>query len=145
MVPANKATNNIVVVWPLYYIQTLKSGLSGTRAYKETFAEGNSVADDHCSYLPLKLSVNVKDRKDKLPTVYLLPKLHKKQQKHIKHDLLPAHTVLSKKLTSYLTVVKTNVIKYYKKVYERSGKISFGLVKSSGEVINKLREFRATC
>ena len=53
LVPADKAANNIVVVWRLYYIQTLKQELSGTRAYKETSAEENPVVNDHCSHLPL--------------------------------------------------------------------------------------------
>ena len=36
LVPADKATNNVVVVWRLHYINTLKQELSGTKAYKET-------------------------------------------------------------------------------------------------------------
>ena len=44
-------------------------------------------------------------------------------------------TELSRLLTSCVTAVKTHVIKYYEKVYERSGKISFDL-KHSSEVIN---------
>ena len=36
LVPADKAANNFVVVWPLHYINTLKQELSGTEAYKET-------------------------------------------------------------------------------------------------------------
>ena len=40
---------------------------NGIRANKETTAEENSIVDDHCSHLPVKFSVNVKDRQDKLP------------------------------------------------------------------------------
>ena len=68
----------VVVVWRLYYIQTLKQELSGTRAYKEVSTENNSVVNDHCSHLSLNLSVNVKGRQDKRPTMNWLPKLHKK-------------------------------------------------------------------
>ena len=39
----------------------------------------------HCNHLALKLSVCVKERQDRLPTMYWLPKLHKRP---IKHDLL---------------------------------------------------------
>ena len=38
-------------------------------------------------------------------------------------------TELSKLLTSCLTAVKKHVIKYCEKVYERSGKVYFGLLK----------------
>ena len=55
----------------------LKQELGGTRPYKETSAEENSVINDHCSLSPIKFSVNAKDRQDKLPTMYWLPKLHK--------------------------------------------------------------------
>ena len=53
---------------------------------------------------------------------------------------------LSKLLNSCLNAVKTHVIRYCKKVYERSGKKFFWFIKNSGEVINKLklRGFRAT-
>ena len=85
LIPADKAANKVVVVWQLYYIKTLKQELSGTRAYKDVYAEENSVVNDHCSHLPLKFSVSVKDRQDKLPSMYWLPKLHKN---NIKQDLL---------------------------------------------------------
>ena len=66
----------------------------------------------------------------------------------IKHDLLQTSTTteLSKLLTSCLTAVKNHVIKYCKKVYERSGKYFFWSIKNSDEVLNKLksRGFRAT-
>ena len=44
--------NNVVVVWRLNYIQTLKQELSGTRAYKEASAEENSAVDDHLAIYP---------------------------------------------------------------------------------------------
>ena len=53
-----------------------KQELSGTKAYEETFAEESSVVNDH-----LHISVNVKARQDKLPTMHWLPKLHKKTDK----------------------------------------------------------------
>ena len=55
-------------------------------------------------------------------------------------------TELSKLLTSCLTAIKNHVIRYCEKVYERSGKSLFWLIKNSGEVLNKLksRGFRAT-
>ena len=35
----------------------------------------------HCNYLALKFSVCVKERQDRLPTMYWLPKLHKRPYK----------------------------------------------------------------
>ena len=77
LVPADKAANNVVVVWRLHYIDTLKQGLSGTKVYKEASEEKKSVVNGHCNHLALKLSVCVKERQDRRPTMYWLPKLHK--------------------------------------------------------------------
>ena len=69
----------------------------------------------------------------------------------IKQDLLQTQVLVLqlnflKLLTSCLTAVKNHVIRYCEKVYERSGKNLFWSIKSSGEVLNKLksRGFRAT-
>ena len=127
---------------------TLKQELSGTKAYKETSEEEKSVVNGHCNHLALKFSVCVKERQDRLPTMYWLPKLHKTPYKarFIANSSSCTTTELSKLLTSCLTAVKNHVIRYCEKVYERSGKNSFLSIKNSGEVLNKLksRGFRAT-
>ena len=130
------------------YINTLKQELSGTKAYKETSEEEKSVVNGHCNHLALKFSVCVKERQDRLPTMYWLPKLHKTPYKarFIANSSSCTTNELSKLLTSCLTAVKNHVIRYCEKVYERSGKNLFWSIKNSGEVLNKLksRGFRAT-
>ena len=104
----------------------------------------------HCNHLALKFSVCVKERQDRLPMMYWLPKLHKKTYKarFIANSSSCTTTELSKLLTSCLTAVKNHVIRYCGKVYERSGKNLFWsqTIKNSGEVLDKLksRGFRAT-
>ena len=85
LVPADKAANNIVVVRWLHYINTLKQELNGTKAYKISTDE-KTVVNIHSIDLPYKFAVNVKERQDRLPTVYWLPKLRKYP---IKLDSLP--------------------------------------------------------
>ena len=147
LVPADKAANNIVVVWRLHYIITLKQWLCGTKANTETSEEEKSVVNGHCNHLALKFSVCVKERQDRLPTMYWLPKRHKRPYKAriIANSSSCTTTELSKLLTSRLTAVKNHVIRYCEKVYERSGKKLFWSIKNSGEVLNKLksRGFRA--
>ena len=98
----------------------------------------------HCNHLALKFSVCVKERQDRLPTMYWLPKLHKKPYKARFSSCTT--TELFKLLTSCLTAVTNHVIRYCEKVYERSGKNLFWSIKNSAEVLNKLksRGFRAT-
>ena len=82
----------------------------------------------HCHHLALKFSVCVKERQDRLPTMYWLPKLHKRPNKarFIANSSSCTTPELSKLLPSCLTAVKNHVIRYCEKVYERSGKICFG-------------------
>ena len=68
-------------------------------AYKETSEEEKSVVNGHCNHLALKFSVCVKERQDRLPTMYWLPKLHKKRKKH---DLLQTQVL----------VLQLNFLKY---------------------------------
>ena len=129
MVPADKAANNVVVVCRLHYINTLKQELNGTKAYEETSVDEKPVVYNHSNEIPNMFAVDVKERQDRLPTTYWLPKLHKRPYKprFISNYSSCTTTELSKLLTSCLTAIKANVIKYSETVYERSGKICSGL------------------
>ena len=65
------------------------------------------------------------------PKLYWLPKLHKRPYKSrfIANSCACTTTELSILLTSCLTVIKNNVIKYCTTVYERNGKNLFCLLK----------------
>ena len=148
LVPADKAANNVVVVCRLHYLNTLKQELDGTRAYLETDTDEVSVVNAHLNALPVKFSVCVNEGQDKLPTMYWLPKLHKRPYKarFIANSSSCTTTELSKLLTSCLTAIKSHVIRYCETVYETSHKNWFWSIKNSGEVLSKLkcRGFRAT-
>ena len=80
-VSADKAAKNVVVVCRLHYINTLKQELNGTKAYEETSIDEKSVVYSHSNKIPKKFAVDVKERQDRLPTMYWLPKLHKRPYK----------------------------------------------------------------
>ena len=107
-----------------------------------------SVVNAHLNDLPVKFSVCVNDGQDKLPTMYWLPKLHKRPYKarFIANSSSCTTTELSKLLTSCLTAIKSHVIRYCETVYETSNKNWFWSIKNSGEVLSKLKcsGFRAT-
>ena len=142
MVPADKAANNVVVVCRLHYIKTLKQEFNGTKAYEEISKDEKSVVYSHLNEIPNKFAVDVKERQDRLPTMYWLPRLHKRPYKarFIANSSSCTTTELSKLLTSCLTAIKAKVIKYCETVYERSGKNMFWPIKNSGEVISKLKD-----
>ena len=117
LVPADKATNNIVVVCRLHYINTLKRELNGTKAYEETSADEKTFVNSHSNDLAYtcKFAVIVKERQDKLPSMYWLPKLYKRPYKarFIANFSSCTTTKLSKLLTSCLPAAKSCVIRYY--------------------------------
>ena len=65
----------------IHYINTLKQELDGTRAYKKTDNDETSVFNAHLNELLFKFSVCINEDQDKLPTMYWLPKLHKRPYK----------------------------------------------------------------
>ena len=75
--------------------------------------------------------MNIKEKQDRLSTLYRLPKLHKRPYKarFIANSSSCTTTVLSKLLTSCLTAVKKHWIRYYDTVYERDGINYFGQLK----------------
>ena len=78
---------------------------------------------------------------DRLPTMYWLPKLHKRPYKvRCIANSSCTTTEISKLLTSCLTAIKAKVIQYCETVYERSGKNMFWPIKNSGEVLSKLKD-----
>ena len=90
MVPADKVANNVVVILRLNYFNTLKQELSATKACEEISEDEKSLVFGNCNDVALKLSGNVKEQQDKLPTMYWLPKLHKRPYERVgrKTDLL---------------------------------------------------------
>ena len=114
-----KETNNVVVVCRLYYIDTLKRELVDTNAYKlQPSLSERVIVDGHGCHTALHFGVKAKENQDKVPTLYWLPKLHKKPYKarFIANSSSCTTTELSKLLTSCLTAVKnmlSNIVKRY--------------------------------
>ena len=79
-----------------------------------------------------KFGLFVDEEHSKLPTLYRLSKLHKRPYKSrfIANSSACTTTEFSILLTSCLTAIKNHVIKYCTTVYERNGKIYFGLLKN---------------
>ena len=105
-----------------------------------------SVVNAQLNKLPVKFSVCVNEGQDKLPTMYWLPKLHKRPYKARFIASSCTTTELSKLFTSCLIAIKSHVIRYCETVYETSNKNLFWSIKNSSEVLSKLkcRGFRTT-
>ena len=78
LAPADKAANNIVVVWKMYYINTLKQELSTAKTYEHNRLDETPIVDGHQCHMVAKFGLFVDEDHSKLPTLYWLPKLHKR-------------------------------------------------------------------
>ena len=73
LVPADNTAYNVVVVWRLYYINTLKRELADANAYKLQPSLGERViVDGNGCHTALHFSVKAKENQDKFPTLYWL-------------------------------------------------------------------------
>ena len=141
LAPADKAANNVVVVWRLYYINTLIQELGRSKTYERISTDERSIVNIHSIDITAKFAVSIKEKQDRLPTLYWLPKLHKRPYKarFIANSSSCTTTVLSKLLTSCLTAVKQHWIRYFDTVYERDGINYFWSIKNSNDVLNKFK------
>ena len=91
-------------------------------------------------HMAAKFGLFVDEDHSKLPTLFWLPKLHKRPYKSrfIANSSACTATELSILLTSCLTAIKNHVIKYCTTVYERNGKDLIWSIKNPGEILNKL-------
>ena len=78
MAPADKAANNAVVVLKRYYINTLKQELSTAKTYEHNRLDEASIVDRNRCHMAAKFWLFVNEDHSKLPTLYWLPKLHKR-------------------------------------------------------------------
>ena len=51
LVPADKATNNVVIVWRLHYVNTLIQELGSTNTYERTSSDEKYVVNSHCCHI----------------------------------------------------------------------------------------------
>lgn len=87
------------------------------------------------------MGAEVKITQRKLPTMYWIPKLHKKPYKarFIANSSSCTTTKLSLLLTSCLTTIKEHWKFYCEKAYQNSGINLFWSIKNSNEILNKLQ------
>ena len=117
----------------MYYIDTLKRELVDTNAYKlQPSLSERVIVDGHGCHTALHFGVKAKENQDKVPTLYWLPKLHKKPYKarFIANSSSCTTTELSKLLTSCVSAVKNMLSSIVKRYIRDLVKTYFGLLKN---------------
>ena len=83
LAPADKAANNVVVVWRLYYINTLIQELGGTKTCERIPTDERSIVNTHSIDIIAKFAVSIKEKQDRLPTLYWLRNFINDLIKHV--------------------------------------------------------------
>ena len=83
--PADKASNNIIVICKQYYHKVLCDELglfnnSGSSTYQKVTDSLHTILDKHQEFLS-KFNLKIWDEHNNLPNIYALPKLHKNPYK----------------------------------------------------------------
>ena len=133
LAPADKATNNVVVVWRFYYINTQIQELDNTKTYERISTDERSIVNTHSIDITAKFAVTIKEKQGRLPMLYWLPKLHKQPYK-----LKFMYNYCFVQTANFLPK-KKHSIRYYDTVYERDGINYFWSIKNSNDVLNKFK------
>jgi hypothetical protein len=146
IVPADKASNNIVFVCKSYYFECLikelviNSNTSSNTTYKPTSFDKDEILVNHRSFMT---SSNIPSGKksENVPYLYCIPKLHKTPFKE--RYIAGSSTCSTKELSIYLTrmmsAVKEGQHKYCETVYSRSGINHMWILKNSKDLLDSLQ------
>ena len=124
----------------MYYIEILDNELNSTTTYEVFHKSENDIVLGHINFIA-KHNFNLLSAEHTLPSMYWIPKLHKRpyKQRFIADSSVSSTTKLSKLLTLCLSVIKSNVIKLSEKIYANSGKNIFWSIKNTNDILLKLK------
>ena len=102
--PADKAANNIIIVWRKYYIEVLKNEITSSQTFQLTKLSELDIVNKHNL---IATSLQAKPDSMTVPTMYWLPKLHKTPYKSrfISSSSYCSTTKVSNLPTSVLTTI----------------------------------------
>ena len=111
LVPADKATNNVIVVCNKYYLNVVIMELGSTSTYKKVNSDCMSVINRHLDYM-LKSGIDVYEQHETLPSFYWLPKLHKTP--YGTRFIAASNRCTTKQLSALLTSCFKTIITHFK-------------------------------
>jgi hypothetical protein len=145
LVPADKASNNIVFVCKKYYYECLLDELgftstSGNTTYTRTNLTKDEILQNHISVLN---TFNIPKNQDQFDFPYLswIPKLHKNpnKQRYTAGSSKCSTKPLSLLHTKLLTAIKESLQRYCFTAYSRSGVIQMWILKNSKEFLENVK------
>ena len=114
LVPADKASNNIIVICKKYYLdivlKELKQDMGTDNVYKLSELIQEDIVSRHLVYIKSE-TINVNPVMHKIPSMYWLPKMHKTP---IGSRIIAASSCTTKPLSKLLTRCLSLVIEHFK-------------------------------
>ena len=147
LVPADKASNNIIIICKPYYIQTIckELGIIASSSINITYTKDNSKQEDiinkHVTYFK-KLDIVIPPSQQDLPMIYWTPKIHKSpyKQRFIAGSKSCTTKALSSILTRGLQKVKDNHTLYCKAIERTTGVNRMWILKNSKTLLSELKD-----
>ena len=144
LVPADKASNNVIIVCKQYYKEVLTRELvndTGVSTYVRCSKQVSEIVESHLSFMS-KNHINVEDEFAKLPNFYWLPKMHKTPYKH--RFIAASSACTTKPLSKLLTLGLKLLLQHYKQycagIERRTGVNCFWVINNSTEVLQNLNK-----
>ena len=149
LVPADKASNNIIVICKrLYYSIIVKElGLEGdgdttNPTYSPVRLNMTQIIKKHKLYLGKFEKIVPSDKQENLPKIYWTPKLHKNPIKS--RFIAGSRTCTTKKLSGVLTkclkAVKNQRQAYCKAIFKNAGVNCFWVLKNSKDLVEHMEQ-----
>ena len=146
-VPADKASNNVVIICKDYYKEVLRKELGQTNTtYASCQLDAAQLVNQHLVFMR-KVKLNVPSEMQRLPSFYWMPKLHKSPygQRFIAASSACTTKPLSKLLTRVLQLVLTHYKEYCAGIERRTGVNCFWVVGNSSQVLDQMRKIHRAC
>ena len=141
LVPADKATNNIIVVCR----NTTELSIVNPSTYISVNKDCSTLIAERVVDLA-KWNIAVASKMKRLPTLYWLPKLHKSPYGSRFIAALDICTTkpLSRLLTGCLSLVMTHFREYCEGIFKNTGVNCFWIINNSQQVVNTLQNINIT-
>ena len=150
LVPADKASNNVIVVCKKYYLEVVVNELhnddsTACKTYEEHLDEVEPLISTHLHYMQAN-NIKVPSTMCKLPTFYWLPKMHKKPigSRFIAASSSCTTKALSRMITKCLSLIIQHYKEYNEGIMRNSGANCFWIIDNSTEVLKKLDKINDT-
>ena len=146
LVPADKASNNIIVICKYFYIQTIKVELGITSAnnndtYSLVDSSIQDIVSSHIKYFAVH-NIPLPSTCQDLPRLYWIPKIHKNPYKA--RYIAGSRTCTTKPLSGLLTkafqLIKEQQVKYCNSIYRTTGINRMWIIKNSTSLLTTLEE-----